>query len=137
LRNLKIFLWNIVWGILPVKAQPEPVGFASLDGGINGGGGDRVVHNTVGLFGSSVDDSGDVKMKVTYYRNCFDSTHSRHPRTRYEKAHVLNNQYADIAGYDIGSTCQAQVMVEGNYIENTSVVAELKQSALDLKKYLR
>jgi hypothetical protein len=76
-------------------------------------------HRTVGLMGSSIEDTGDVIMKVTYYRNWFDGTHSRHPRTRYGNAHVLNNLYTGIAGYGIGVTCGAQVLIEGNYFKDT------------------
>ncbi|MDO8261579.1 MAG: T9SS type A sorting domain-containing protein, partial [Candidatus Magasanikbacteria bacterium] len=41
---------------------------------------------------------------------------------RFAKAHLLNNLYSNIGingGYGVGVTCQAQVLVEGNYFENT------------------
>ncbi len=60
-------------------------------------------------------------MKVTYVHNWFDGTYSRHPRVRYAEAHLLNNLYTGIGDYGVGSTCQAQILVEGNYFENTSI----------------
>jgi Pectate lyase/Secretion system C-terminal sorting domain len=61
-------------------------------------------------------------MRVTYYRNWFDGTYSRHPRVRYGSAHLLNNLYSNVGvsgGYGVGITCAANVLVEGNYFENT------------------
>jgi pectate lyase len=84
-------------------------------------------HRKTALFGHSTSETGDVAMRVTYYRNWFDGTYSRHPRARYGKAHILNNLYtgvgiigSDVGGYAVGSTCAAHLLVEGNYFENTS-----------------
>jgi len=60
-------------------------------------------------------------MKATYYCNWFNGTYSRHPRTRYGKVHMLNNLYTNITAYGVGVTCAAQVMLEGNYFENTKI----------------
>ncbi|MDP3148169.1 MAG: T9SS type A sorting domain-containing protein [Ignavibacteria bacterium] len=79
-------------------------------------------HRKTCLLGHTPDQVSDTTMKVTYYRNWFDGTYSRHPRIRFAKAHLLNNLYSNNGvngGYGVGITCQAQVLVEGNYFENT------------------
>lgn len=84
-------------------------------------------HRKTCLLGHSPTETGDVALRITYYRNWFDGTYSRHPRARYGKAHIINNLYtgvgiigADAGGYAVGSTCSAHLLVEGNYFENTS-----------------
>ncbi|MEJ2544607.1 MAG: T9SS type A sorting domain-containing protein, partial [Calditrichaceae bacterium] len=72
-------------------------------------------------------ETSDVNMKATYYCNWFDGTYSRHPRTRYGKVHLLNNLYTGIIGYGVGVTCVAQVMLEGNYFENTAIPTLISQ----------
>ncbi len=91
-------------------------------------------HRKTCLLGHSVSETGDVAMRVTYYRNWFDGTYSRHPRARYGKAHILNNLYtgvgvvgADKGGYGIGSTCGAHLLVEANYFENTPTPTLISQ----------
>jgi len=81
-------------------------------------------HRKTCLLGHTTNQVSDTTMKVTYYRNWFDGTYSRHPRIRFAKAHLLNNLYTGTGingGYGVGITCQAQVLVEGNYFENTPV----------------
>jgi pectate lyase len=78
-------------------------------------------HRKTCLMGHSTSETGDTVMQVTYVHNWFDETYSRHPRVRYGSAHILNNLYSGIKDYAIGSTCQAQILVEGNYFENTPI----------------
>jgi len=77
-------------------------------------------HRKTALLGHSVNEIADSTIKVTYYANWFDGTNSRHPRIRYGKVHLLNNLYTNLTGYGVGVTCDAQVLLEGNYFENTS-----------------
>lgn len=77
-------------------------------------------HRKTALLGHSIKETGDSLIKVTYYANWFDGTYSRHPRTRYGRVHLLNNLYTNIGGYGVGVTCAAQVLLEGNYFENTA-----------------
>ena len=83
-------------------------------------------HRKTCLLGHTPSQTSDTALKVTYYRNWFDGTYSRHPRVRFARAHVLNNLYsntgvvgADAGGYGVGITCIAQVLLEANYFENT------------------
>jgi len=79
-------------------------------------------HRKACLLGHTTNQFSDTTMRVTYFRNWFDGTYSRHPRIRFAKAHLLNNLYSSAGvngGYGVGVTCQAQVLVEGNYFENT------------------
>jgi len=76
-------------------------------------------HRKTSLLGHSENQDTDTVMAVTYYRNWFEGTYSRHPRVRFGKAHIVNNLYTNIGEYGIGVTCGAQVLVEANYFENT------------------
>jgi pectate lyase len=84
-------------------------------------------HRKTCLLGHSTSETGDTIMKVTYVHNWFEGTYSRHPRTRYAKAHILNNYYSSIGDYGIGSTCGAQIFVEGNYFDNTLLPTLISQ----------
>jgi pectate lyase len=77
-------------------------------------------HRKTCLLGHTTDQTSDTVMKVTYYRNWFDGTYSRHPRVRFAKAHLLNNLYSGVVDYGVGVTCIAQVALESNYFENTT-----------------
>ena len=77
-------------------------------------------HSKTCLLGHSDDNaSQDVgHLKVTYHHNLFNGTSGRHPRVRFsELCHVFNNYYVD-NDYGIASTCDAEVLVEGNYFKN-------------------
>jgi pectate lyase len=79
-------------------------------------------HDKTMLLGHSDDNAGeDVgHLRVTYHHNYFDGTNQRHPRVRFgNPVHVYNNYYANIGSYGVASTCNAGVLVEGNYFENT------------------
>ncbi len=83
-------------------------------------------HRKTCLLGHTPGQSSDSVLKVTYYRNWFDGTYSRHPRIRFAKVHILNNLYlntgvvgTDAGGYGVGVTCLAQALVEANYFEGT------------------
>ncbi|MDP3683724.1 MAG: right-handed parallel beta-helix repeat-containing protein, partial [Ignavibacteria bacterium] len=81
-------------------------------------------HRKTCLLGHTPGQVSDTTMKVTYYRNWFDGTYSRNPRIRFAKTHLLNNLYTGTGvggGYGVGITCGAQVLVEGNYFENTLI----------------
>lgn len=57
-------------------------------------------------------------LRVTYHHNYFDGTGSRHPRVRFSAlCHVYNNYYRN-NDYGVASTCDAEVLVEGNYFQN-------------------
>jgi pectate lyase len=84
-------------------------------------------HRQTCLLGHTRDQVSDTVMKVTYYRNWFDGTYSRQPRIRYARAHILNNLFTNIGSYGVGVTCQAQVLVEDNYFENTPVPILISQ----------
>jgi pectate lyase len=66
------------------------------------------------------------RLKVTYYANYFYNTNSRHPRTRFGTAHVLNNLYENVGlgrtgqlGYGIGASNRSQVWAESNFFLDT------------------
>jgi pectate lyase len=71
--------------------------------------------------GNASEDTGH--LKVTYHHNFFDSTSvQRHPRVRFSfLCHVFNNFYigsTNVNNYGIASTCNAYVLVEGNYFQD-------------------
>jgi len=77
-------------------------------------------HHKTCLLGHSDDNaSQDVgHLKISYHHNWFNGTSGRHPRVRFsELCHVFNNYYVD-NDYGIASTCDAEVLVEGNYFKN-------------------
>jgi pectate lyase len=67
--------------------------------------------------GNATQDVG--KLKVTYHHNYFDGSDTRHPRARFGHVHVFNNYYRG-ADYGVASTCDAMVLVEANYFEDTA-----------------
>ena len=77
-------------------------------------------HHKTCLLGHSDDNaSQDVgKLKVTYHHNYFDGSATRHPRARFGHVHVFNNYYRGCE-YGVAATCEAMVLVEANYFENT------------------
>ncbi|HYN93745.1 MAG TPA: right-handed parallel beta-helix repeat-containing protein [Pilimelia sp.] len=80
-------------------------------------------HDKTALLGHS-DGNGSQdrgKLRVTYHHNYFDGSNQRHPRVRFgNPVHVFNNYYRSNGGYGVASTCEAGVLVEGNYFENVS-----------------
>jgi pectate lyase len=84
-------------------------------------------HRKTCLMGHSTSETGDTVMKVTYVHNWFDGTYSRNPRVRYGMAHIVNNLYSGISDYAVGSTCQAQILLEGNYFENVPIPALISE----------
>ena len=77
-------------------------------------------HGKTCLLGHSDDNaSQDVgHLRVTYHHNYFDGTDTRHPRVRFSAlCHVYNNYYHDNE-YGVASTCDAEVLVEGNYFQS-------------------
>jgi pectate lyase len=84
-------------------------------------------HRQTCLLGHTKDQVSDTVMTVTYYRNWFDGTYSRHPRIRFAKVHIVNNLYTNIGSYGVGVTCDAQVLVEANHFENVPVPVLISQ----------
>ena len=78
-------------------------------------------HDKNMLLGHSDDNaSEDVgHLRVSYHHNWFDGSNQRNPRVRFgNPVHVYNNYYNSNGGYGVASTCNAGVLVEGNYFEN-------------------
>ncbi|MCB9069892.1 MAG: pectate lyase [Calditrichae bacterium] len=74
-------------------------------------------HDKTSLIGhddnNAAQDSG--KFHVTYHHNWFNDTVQRHPRVRFSAlAHIYNNYYVG-NNYGVGSTMDANVLVESNY----------------------
>lgn len=74
-------------------------------------------------------DSGKVNLcglgesadyEISYARNWFDHSDSRHPRVRTGSIHVYNNYYDGVAKYGVGACTGSSIFVEGNYFRNTS-----------------
>lgn len=73
-------------------------------------------------------DSGKVNLcglgesadyEITYSRNWFDHSDSRHPRVRTGSVHIYNNYYDGVAKYGAGACTGSSLFVEGNYFRNT------------------
>jgi pectate lyase len=73
--------------------------------------------NKVVLTGHSDHNAGqDVgRLKVTLHHNWFDATTQRHPLVRFGEVHVFNNFYDDVDLYGVGSTLEADVLVQANF----------------------
>ncbi|SBT44051.1 pectate lyase family protein [Micromonospora narathiwatensis] len=81
-------------------------------------------HVKCSLVGHSDSNSGEDtgKLKVTYHHNVFSNCFQRNPRVRFgNPVHVFNNYYVNTANpsysYGVATTCNAGVLVEGNYFE--------------------
>jgi pectate lyase len=83
---------------------------------------DHIKCSLVGHSDSNAsEDTGH--LRVTYHHNYFSNCAERNPRVRFgNPVHVFNNYYTinGYSGYTYGvaSTCNAGVLVEGNYFEN-------------------
>lgn len=87
-------------------------------------------HDKVSLLGYTDNASDEVGyLYTTYHHNYWNNTVQRHPRVRHTQCHVYNNYYdgtkpagavgmGNIGGYGIASTCEADVLVEGNYFDS-------------------
>ena len=78
-------------------------------------------HSKTMLIGHSdgyPQDSG--YLKTTLHHNWFNGTRQRHPRVRFGEVHCFNNYYQDNELYGVASTCEADVVVEGNYFQNVA-----------------
>lgn len=61
-------------------------------------------------------------LRVTVHHNFFDGTSERHPSAHNaEHVHVFNNYFRANPEYGVRSAHGSQVLVEGNYFENTPV----------------
>jgi pectate lyase len=75
-------------------------------------------HSKNCLVGHDDKESADVIISTTFHHNFFDGTEQRNPRVRFGKSHVYNNFYTGNSIYGIVSACNADVFVEGNYMQN-------------------
>ena len=78
-------------------------------------------HDKTSLIGHSdnngAQDSGH--FHISYHHNWFEGTTQRHPRIRFSAlSHIYNNFYDNLGSYGVGSTMDAEVLVEGNYFLN-------------------
>ncbi len=84
-------------------------------------------HVKCSLVGHSDSNAGEDtgRLRVTYHHNAFINCAQRNPRVRFgNPVHVYNNYYftnnSPSYSYGIATTCNAGVLVEGNYFENVS-----------------
>lgn len=76
-------------------------------------------HGKTMLIGHNDSYTQDIGyLKVTVHHNWFKGTQERHPRVRFGEVHVYNNYFQNTSVYGAASTCDAKVVVEGNYFEN-------------------
>jgi pectate lyase len=84
----------------------------------------RVFNHQKSMLLGHDDDNGaqDIgHLRVTYHHNSFEGSAERHPRVRFgNPVHVFNNYYVNNA-YGVASTCDAGVLVEGNYFQNVQL----------------
>ncbi|RWR76656.1 Pectate lyase/Amb allergen [Cinnamomum micranthum f. kanehirae] len=71
-------------------------------------------HNFNMLLGASDEDVVDRILRVTVYRNWFDSSNQRMPHCRWGYCHVVNNYYSNWKYYAIGGRAHAKVLSELN-----------------------
>ncbi|KAK9161257.1 hypothetical protein Syun_007598 [Stephania yunnanensis] len=74
-------------------------------------------HNFNMLLGASDQDSIDQVMRVTIFRNWFESSQQRMPHCRWGYCHVANNYYRDWRYYAIGGRAHAKIFSERNVFE--------------------
>jgi pectate lyase len=70
---------------------------------------------------------------VTYSKNWFDHSDSRHPRIRGGNIHVYNNYYDGNAKYGVGVTTGGSAFVENNYFRNCKDPMLISQQGTDAK----
>ncbi|KAF8409429.1 hypothetical protein HHK36_005505 [Tetracentron sinense] len=69
------------------------------------------------LLGASDQDTVDQVLRVTVYRNLFESSTQRMPHCRCGYCHVVNNYYKNWSYYAIGARVHARVLSELNVFE--------------------
>ncbi|OVA05787.1 Pectate lyase/Amb allergen [Macleaya cordata] len=74
-------------------------------------------HNFNMLLGASDQDTIDQVLRVTVYRNWFESSNQRMPHCRWGYCHVVNNYYRDWHYYAIGGRVHAKILSELNVFE--------------------
>ncbi|XP_026438213.1 probable pectate lyase P18 [Papaver somniferum] len=74
-------------------------------------------HNFNMLLGASDQDTVDQILRVTVYRNWFESSNQRMPHCRWGYCHVVNNYYRDWNYYAIGGRVHAKILSELNVFE--------------------
>jgi pectate lyase len=94
---------------------------------------DHIKCSLVGHSDSNAsEDTGH--LRVTYHHNAFINCAERGPRVRFgNPVHVFNNYYytgnTPDYSYAIATTCNAGVLVEGNYFENISDPTHLSEGS--------
>ncbi len=68
---------------------------------------------------------------ITYSRNWFDHSDSRHPRVRGYSVHVYNNFYDGVSKYGVGATRGSSVFVDSNYFRNTTYPVLISKQGTD------
>ncbi len=79
-------------------------------------------HKDVGLVGHS-DENGvqdTLILHVSFHHNWYTQVQGSAPRVRYGQVHVFNNLYQSLSNYAVASTQFAQVVFEGNDLEDVS-----------------
>ncbi|KAI3948084.1 hypothetical protein MKX01_014683 [Papaver californicum] len=74
-------------------------------------------HNINMLLGASDQDTVDQILRVTVYRNWFESSNQRMPHCRWGYCHVVNNYYRDWNYYAIRGRVHAKIFSELNVFE--------------------
>ncbi|KAF9605522.1 hypothetical protein IFM89_017541 [Coptis chinensis] len=74
-------------------------------------------HNFNMLLGASDKDTIDQNLRVTVYRNWFESSNQRMPHCRWGYCHVANNYYRDWHYYAIGGRVHAKILSDKNVFE--------------------
>ncbi|MFE9242438.1 right-handed parallel beta-helix repeat-containing protein [Nocardiopsis sp. NPDC006938] len=68
------------------------------------------------------EDDAPGALRVTVHHNFFDGTSESHPSAlNAEHVHVFNNYFRAVSEYGVRTSFGSQVLVEGNYFENTPV----------------
>ena len=67
------------------------------------------------------------RLRVTYHHNFFDASIRLTPQERFgELAHVFNNYYLRVTGYNVVSQVNAGILSENNYFDDVEVVRRLE-----------
>ena len=69
---------------------------------------------------------------VTYHRNWFDHSDSRHPRIRVATVHVYNNYFDGNSKYGVGNTNGGSAFVEANYFRNCKYPMMISKQGTDI-----
>ncbi len=76
--------------------------------------------------------SDSQEFHVTYHRNWFDHSDSRHPRIRVGTVHVYNNYFDGVSKYGVGNTNGGSAFVEANYFRNCKYPLLISMQGTDI-----